>query len=218
MAVGAPLDSIVDARGMEVYEEVFRSVVRVRRASAALSDVWGLLNSHEGVLAASSVGGAPASSQLAVDHATHLLRLHVHELRHFVGGVQAHFIARVCDGYWAELCDAIECSSSPLELRSAHEAYLSHVASHWLIDPAGRAAAGLITSVLALALSLKREVCGGDRAVDGGEAGVAAAGASWNDLVLASRRQFAMLLTALAKEPRAPPELVHPSSVGAFAE
>ena len=55
-------------------------------------------------------------------------------------------------------------------------------------------------------LSLAREVCDED----------GARGGKLAPLVDASRRQFALLLTALAKEPLAPAELVQPTSVGGF--
>ena len=67
-------------------------------------------------------------------------------------------------------------------------------------------------------LSNKQQSTDGGGAEGGGGGGGdgAEGGAAWPVLVDASRRQFALLLSALAKEPLAPAELVHPTAVGGF--
>ena len=82
------------------------------------------------------------------------------------------------------------------------------------------------TQVLALALSLHREVVDEEQHARStsdansaagqehhrGRVGAAAAavGVSWMALVDASRLQFSLLVAALSKEPQFPPELVRP--------
>ena len=120
---------------------------------------------------------------------------------------QAHFVAHVCDSCWEGLCTAIEAASSSAELRRAHEDYLDAAMRHCLLHPTGLPTASLITAVLALTLSLHREVC--DETLP--------AGGAFVSLVDASRRQFAMLLQALAQQPLAPRDLVRRESVGVAA-
>ena len=142
-----------------------------------------------------------------------MLRLHVRELRHFVGLVHNHFVAGVCEGCWAELLDTLDQARSPVHVRHAHETFVSAATKHCLLHPDGQTAASLLTAVLALALSLHREVGEADAAAEASD-DADAAGASWAMLVEASRRQFALLLASLARQPLAPPELVHESVVG----
>ena len=136
----------------------------------------------------------------------------------------------MCDFCWARLTEQIERASSPADVRSAHEAYLDAAARHCLLLPEAWPALTLVNSILALSLSLHREVMraaggGGDDDAGGAdgeeeeeEEGGAATTASWASLVAASSRQCALLLGSLAKEPLAPRELVLPSVIGAFDE
>lgn len=186
------------------YIALWRFVVRVQRATLALSSLWISLNN-------SSSGGAAAAASLANAQAWHVLRIHVHELRFFVSGLTAHFIAHVCEGCWSELRAAVDAASSPTELRRAHDAYLDTSMRHCLLHPEGAAAASLLNGVLALALTLHRELCHELDAPRQRERGAAAhaSGASWAALVDASRRQFAMLMDGLRAQPLAPRALVH---------
>ena len=90
----------------------------------------------------------------------------------------------------------------------AHDAFVLAATRHCLLHPEGKSAADLVTAVLALALSLHREL-----SAEMQRSGAHAGGASWADLVDASRRQFAMLLAALAREPLAPAALLAHESV-----
>ena len=117
---------------------------------------------------------------------------------------------------------AVDAARSPTELRCAHDAYLRAVTTHCLLHPEGRPCASLITSILALVLSLHREVLSEEQAQRGGAAdaegapdgaGRAGDGATWAALVEASRRQFSLLLVKLSKQPLAPSELLLPSVV-----
>ena len=216
------LQSVITPQNIASYEEIQRFVMRTQRAVVALSSLWTRLHDRQdearryrsGAAAMDRVGRN--SSGLAQAHAWHVLRLHIHELRHFVSGVQTHFIAHVCDSCWSDLTSAIESATSPTELRAAHDAYLDAATTHCLLHPEGRACASLITSVLALALSLHREVSEqGDASFVNaiGEDGDGDNGASWVALVGASRRQFSLLLLELSKQPLAPRELLLPSVV-----
>ena len=119
--------------------------------------------------------------------------------------VAARARARVRCRCWGELLSSLGKAASPSELRAAHEAYLAAATRHCLLHPAGAPTASLISTVLALTLSLHRELCGDD---DEGEGEGGAAGGAWAALVDASRRQFEMLLAALAQQPLAPRELL----------
>ena len=203
LPIPAPLDAIINAKAMDQYANLFRLILRVRRAAAALSAIWTTLQ-HEHKPHDSQ--GRQGRGDLEEAHAWHLLRLHVHELRHFVNGVQAHFIAYVCGHCYTELESAIVSATSVRELHAAHDAYLQAATSRCLLHAAGLPTASLITAVLALVLSLHREVC---------TEGALPVGAAWAGLVDASRRQFAMLVSALARQPLTPRELVaHQVHVG----
>jgi hypothetical protein len=203
LPIPAPLDAVISAKAMDQYANLFRLILRVRRAAAALSAIWTTLqhehkphdhHDHQG------------RGDLEEAHAWHLLRLHVHELRHFVNSMQAHFIAYVCGHCYTELESAIVSATSVRELHAAHDAYLHAATSRCLLHAAGLPTASLITAVLALVLSLHREVC---------TEGALPVGAAWAGLVDASRRQFAMLVSALARQPLTPHELVaHQVHVG----
>ena len=201
----SPLDQVLTADTVEGYRAIHRFVMRAQRAADALGALWRRLREVHGMRSAPDAG-------LATAHAWHMLRLHVSELRHFVGLVHGHFVGGVCEARWYEMRDAIASASSPVQVREAHGAFVRAATAHCLLHPEGRDAGHLITSILALALSLNREVGGLD-----GESGNEAfqeAGTSWAVLVDASRRQFALLLTSLARHPLAPELLVHPSIVG----
>ena len=203
LPIPAPLDAVISAKAMDQYANLFRLILRVRRAAAALSAIWTTLQ-HEHKPHDSQ--GRQGRGDLEEAHAWHLLRLHVHELRHFVNGVQAHFIAYVCGHCYTELESAIVSATSVRELHAAHDAYLQAATSRCLLHAAGLPTASLITAVLALVLSLHREVC---------TEGALPVGAAWAGLVDASRRQFAMLVSALARQPLTPHELVaHQVHVG----
>ena len=210
LPVDSPLTDILTPEVMGGYRHIHRFVMRAQRASDALGALWRRLRSS----AAPERRGGRATTKragLSTAHAWHMLRLHVRELRHFVGLVQGHFIGGVCDSCWAELRDALARATSPGQARDAHAAFVRAATTHCLLHAQGREAGHLVTSVLALALSLRREV--GDVDDGGGDE----AGASWAVLVDASRRQFALLLASLARHPLAPPLLVHPSVVGGGA-
>ena len=196
--------------------QLFRFVLRVQRAILALGALWTKLHTpadlphmhgygygRSGMGGGGSFGGGGdggggggerREGALEEAHAWHLLRLHVHELRHFVSGVQSHFVAHVCDTCWAGLSDAIEAAATVRELRQAHERYLDAASRHCLLHSIGLPTSSLITAVLALALSLHREVC----------SDTVPTGRAWAALVDASRRQFEMLLAALSAQPLAP--------------
>ena len=113
--------------------------------------------------------------------------------------MQGHFVAHVCEHCHAELAEQMHVASSLRELRAAHQAYLHAATTRCLLHPAGLPTASLITAVLALALSLHREIC---------TEGALPTGAAWAGLVEASRNQFAMLVGALSRQPLTPAVLV----------
>ena len=190
---------------MGAYRSLHRFVVRAQRASLAVGALWARLHRRSDV------------SDLSNAHAWHALRLHVRELGNFVGLVHTHFVAGVCEGCWSVLREQLAVATSPKHVRSAHDAFVAAAMAHCLLHEEGHTAGALITGVLALTLSLHREVTEADdddasaHAADGG-----GGGASWAVLVEASRSQFALLLTSLAREPLAPAALVHESVVGAY--
>ena len=91
-----------------------------------------------------------------------MLRLHVRELQHFVGLVHGHFIAGISEGCWAQLSEALTTAASPVDVLRAHESFVSSALAHCLLTAEGRQASSLINAVLALALSLNREVSAGE--------------------------------------------------------
>ena len=97
------------------------------------------------------------------------------------------------------MSEALTTAASPVDVLRAHESFVSSALAHCLLTAEGRQASSLINAVLALALSLNREVSAGEA---GGQP------QSWAVLVEASRRQYAMLLGSLAKEKMAPAMLV----------
>ena len=197
--VCAPLDEVVTSEATRSYASLFRFILRVQRATLALSGLWTRLHNPASYGAAAGAAADAAGAErgrLQEAHAWHVLRLHVHELRHFVSEVQLHFVAHVCDGCWGALHSAVDAATSAAALRRAHDDYLRSAMEHCLLHPAGLPTSSLISALLALALSLHRELC--DESLE------RVRGGAWANLVEASRRQFSMLLRALSQQPLAP--------------
>ena len=89
LRIGAPLDQLITSEAIHSYAALFRFILRVQRATLALSGLWTVL--HNPTAAGGGAGATTDASRgrgtLQEAHAWHVLRLHVHELRHFVSEV-----------------------------------------------------------------------------------------------------------------------------------
>tara|TARA_B110001452_G_scaffold29606_1_gene23249 strand:- start:81 stop:467 length:387 start_codon:yes stop_codon:yes gene_type:complete len=116
-----------------------------------------------------------------------MLRLHVHELGHFVQAARAHFADFVCGACWRQLRGALGAASTLSQLRAAHAAYLEAACGRCLLLPNAKDAATsqLLAAALGLVLALRRAVVAGGATIS-------------RELVTASRLQFAAITKGLA--------------------
>lgn len=193
-----PMDVLVDAAATESYRRLFSFNLRVVRASRTLHVLYAALSERErqrgsgeggGGSVGGSVGGGVGGGSAAVlrrpPRALHMLRLHMHELGHFVQAARAHFADFVCGACWRQLRASLAEASTLSELRAAHAAYLEAASRRCLLLPADAAASQLVAAALGLVLALRRAIVAGGPTVS-------------REVVTASRLQFAAITKGLA--------------------
>ena len=95
LEVPSPLDEIVDGASLSRLNAVFLFLLRLKRAAGSVRSLWRTLHATR----------APPreSANVAAAHALHQMRLHVHELGHFVSALEAYFVSFVCEDGWSEM-------------------------------------------------------------------------------------------------------------------
>lgn len=63
-----------------------------------------------------------------------ITRHKVHELVHFVIGLEAFFVTHVCEDCWADLQSRLSSANSVATLRASHDDYILSVWRHCLLD------------------------------------------------------------------------------------
>ena len=150
-------------------------MLRVHRAGMALRSLWHLLRARS------------RDGRYLRPDVHHRLCVHVHELRHFVIGIEDHALSYACHARWHELHASLECAESLTELRAVHGHYVTDVLCHCDLTDDRAPTANAIGAVLGLVLALHRDV-----------SVVSEVAPIHEEMIDASERQFALLMKALA--------------------
>jgi gamma-tubulin complex component 6 len=142
--VPAPLDIILTPALLEQYNAVFHLLLQLRRAAAALADVWASFNSAR-----------------AKDPRLHALQLFRHEMRHYVGIVQHFVVTQAVDACWRRLEEALAAGPQSVDhVRRVHAECLEAMQRRCLLHDRGRPVMEALQRMLAIVIATREQIRG----------------------------------------------------------
>jgi hypothetical protein len=145
-----PLSLVVTTESLAVYQRLFNHMLRLRRVSHELREVWILLKQR-------------TVRERAKDPRMHALSLFRAEVVHFIEAMQGYTLTSVLHVCWSELQAKLTASPETTvdTLRAAHAAYLDKALHYCLLQENAASLATLIGTICEHALTFCRQVQSG---------------------------------------------------------
>jgi len=122
-----PLNLVINEKCLDRYNEIFRVLLAIKRASSVLNTLWKNLTSFQ-------MRNLPKEQYNAIRR-FQILR---QKMQHFVVILQEYIVAELLGAIWASFMKSVEEVNDIYELLREHDEYLKKAAMCCFIDPKGK--------------------------------------------------------------------------------